>query len=134
MNNFANSLPLRLLKNSGINKSFNASKQNLKAIEENLNISRSKILPSVELSPPSSIESTNQTDQSGASTSDTNLDTETNSISVEQKIFQGFKGINQLKSNLEISKANYELKQKSKKPLLILLSHFNLIFTLKIKF
>ncbi len=128
----ANELTFKIIEKSlGINKSFNASKQNLKAIEENLNISRSEFLPSVELSTSlSSNESTNQTDQSGASTSDTNLDTETNSISVEQKIFQGFKGINQLKkSNLEISKANYELKQKEQETIINIVESFsNLIF------
>ena len=89
----ANELTFKIIEKSlGINKSFNASKENLKAIEENLNISRSEFLPSVELSTSlSSNESTNQTDQSGASTSDTNLDTETNSISVEQKFFKGSK-------------------------------------------
>jgi len=129
---YANELTFKIIEKSlGINKSFNASKQNLKAIEENLNISRSEFLPSVELSTSlSSNESTNQTDQSGASTSDTNLDTETNSISVEQKIFQGFKGINQLKkSNLEISKANYELKQKEQETIINIVESFsNLIF------
>ena len=128
----ANELTFKIIEKSlGINKSFNASKENLKAIEENLNISRSEFLPSVELSTSlSSNESTNQTDQSGASTSDTNLDTETNSISVEQKIFQGFKGINQLKkSNLEISKANYELKQKEQETIINIVESFsNLIF------
>ena len=127
-----NELTFKIIEKSlGINKSFNASKENLKAIEENLNISRSEFLPSVELSTSlSSNESTNQTDQSGVSTSDTNLDTETNSISVEQKIFQGFKGINQLKkSNLEISKANYELKQKEQETIINIVESFsNLIF------
>ena len=43
---------------------------------------------------------------------DSNLDTETKSITVDQKLFQGFKGYNSLKkSELEVKQADFKLKQ-----------------------
>ena len=61
-------------------------------------------MPSISLSGnQSSSQSTNKTNQSGQSLSDTNLDTETKTISIDQKVFQGFKGYNSLKkSELEV--------------------------------
>ena len=82
------------------NLKLNAERKNQKSIEQNLNISRSEFLPSISLSGnQSSSQSTNRSNQSGVSLSDTNLDTETKSISVDQKIFQGFKGYNSLKKS-----------------------------------
>ena len=44
--------------------------------------------------------------------SDSNLDTETKTISVDQKLFQGFKGFNSFKkSELEVRKANVRLRK-----------------------
>tara|TARA_B100000401_G_C52204802_1_gene438645 strand:+ start:133 stop:486 length:354 start_codon:yes stop_codon:yes gene_type:complete len=82
------------------NLKLNAERKNKKSIEQNVNISRSEFLPSISLSGnQSSSQSTNRTDQSGSNLSDTSVDTETTTISVDQKIFQGFKGFNSLKKS-----------------------------------
>ena len=79
------------------NLKLNAERKNQKSIKENINISRSEFLPSISLSgDQSSSQSTNRTNQSGSSFTDTNLDTETKKVSIDQKIFQGFKGYNSL--------------------------------------
>ena len=82
------------------NLKLNAERKNQKSIKENINISRSEFLPSISLSgDQSSSQSTNRTNKSGSRLSDTNLDTETTTVSIDQKIFQGFKGYNSLKKS-----------------------------------
>jgi peroxiredoxin family protein len=50
------------------------------------------------------------------SLADSNSDSESKKISVEQKIFQGFKGLNTFKkSELETQKANLNLKKLNNK-------------------
>ena len=95
------------------NLRLNAERKNKLSIKENLGISRSEFLPSVSISSDqSSSQSTNRTDKSGSSLSDSNLDTETKKISIDQKLFQGFKGYNSLKkSELEFKQADFKLKQ-----------------------
>ena len=94
------------------NPKLKAERENLKAIEENINISKSEFLPNITVSGTlDSSQSINRTDQSGSSLSDTNNDTSTQSVSVDQKIFQGFEGYNSFqKSKLEVDQANYKLK------------------------
>ena len=96
------------------NPKLNAERQKLKSVKEKINISISEFLPSVTLSGDiSSTQSTNRTNQLGENLPDSNTDTETKKFSVEQKIFQGFSGLNSLKkSRLEFEKSNFELKQK----------------------
>ena len=116
------------------NLKLNAERKNQRSIKENINISRSEFLPSISLSgDQSSSQSTNRTNQSGSSLSDTNLDTETKTISVDQKIFQGFKGYNSLKkSELEVKKADFKLKQTEQLTILDSASaFFDLIFKTK---
>ena len=116
------------------NLKLNAERKNQKSIEQNLNISRSEFLPSISLSGnQSSSQSTNRSNQSGVSLSDTNLDTETKSISVDQKIFQGFKGYNSLKkSELEVKRANTELRKTEQQTILDTVSaYFDFIFKIK---
>ena len=95
------------------NLKLNAERKNQKSIKQNINISRSEFLPSISLSgDQSTSQSTNRTNQSGSILSDTNLDTETTTVSIDQKIFQGFKGYNSLKkSELEVKQADLKLKQ-----------------------
>ena len=102
------------------NLQLNAERKNLEAIKQNKNISRSEFLPSVTLSgDQTSTTSTNRTNQSGASLSDTNSDSENKTISVEQKLFSGFKGINTFKkSDLEIQVANLNLKETEQQTIL----------------
>ena len=77
---------------------LNAERKNQKSIKENVNISRSEFLPSISLSgDQSSSQSTSKTNSSGSNLPDSNLDTETTTVSIDQKIFQGFKGYNLLK-------------------------------------
>tara|TARA_B100000965_G_scaffold405274_1_gene438666 strand:- start:803 stop:2140 length:1338 start_codon:yes stop_codon:yes gene_type:complete len=94
------------------NPKLKAERESLKATKENINISRSEFLPSVTVSGTlESAQSTERTDQSGSSLSDSSNDTSTQSVSVDQKIFQGFEGYNSLKkSKLEVEQANQKLK------------------------
>ena len=94
------------------NLRLNAERISLKASKENLNISRSEFLPSVSLSgSTSSTQSTNKVSQSGSSLPDSSSDTETTTLSVDQKIFQGFQGYNSVKkSKLELERKNFELR------------------------
>ena len=94
------------------NPKLKAERENLKATKENINISKSEFLPSVTItgSIDSSI-SSGRSNQEGTNLPDTNSDTETKTLSVDQKIFQGFEGYNTLKkSKLEVQQANYKLK------------------------
>ena len=85
-----------------------------------MNISRSEYLPSLTITgTQSSTESFNRTDNSGSKLNDINLNTETKSISIDQKIFQGFIGYNNLKkSQIEVEKASFELKKAEQEILL----------------
>ena len=94
------------------NPKLNAERNNFKAMKENINISRSEFLPSLTISgSQTSTETFNRTNRSGQNLSDTNINTETKSFSVDQKIFQGFQGYNSLKkSQLELEKAKFQLQ------------------------
>ena len=116
------------------NLKLNAERKNQKSIKQNINISRSEFLPSISLSgDQSSSQSTSKTDHSGSSLSDSNLDTETTTVSIDQKIFQGFKGYNSLKkSELEVKQADFKLKQTEEQTILDTISaYFDFIFKTK---
>jgi len=116
------------------NLKLNAERKNQKSIKQNINISRSEFLPSISLSGnQSSSQSTNKTNSSGSTLADSNLDTETKTISIDQKIFQGFKGYNSLKkSELEVQQANFKLKQTEQQTILDTVSaYFDFIFKTK---
>ena len=118
------------------NLQLNAERKNLESSKQSKNISRSEFLPSITLSgDQTSISSTNQTNQSGANLADSNSDSESTKISVEQKIFSGFKGLNTFKkSELEVKKANLLLKQVEHQTILDTTSaYFDLIFKSKNK-
>ena len=114
------------------NLELNAERKNKKSIKQNINISKSEFLPSLSVSgSQTSSQSTNRIDQSGANLSDTSRDTETTTISVDQKIFQGFKAYNDLKkSELEFKQADYKLLQAEKKTILDIAIHADLPFRL----
>ncbi len=99
------------------NLQLNAERKNFESAKQSKNISRSEFLPSITLSgDQTSTTSTNRTNQSGASLADSNSDSDSKKISVEQKIFSGFKGLNTFKkSELETQKANLSLKKLSNK-------------------
>ena len=116
------------------NLQLNAERKNYESAKQSKNISRSEFLPSITLSgDQKSITSTNRTNQSGVSLSDSNLDSESKKISVEQKIFSGFKGLNTFKkSELETQKANLSLKKVEQQTILdTTFAYFDLIFKSK---
>ena len=116
------------------NLELNAERKNQKSTKENINISRSEFLPNLSVSgSQTSLESSNKTDPSGAKISDSNLNRETTTISVDQKIFQGFKGYNSLKkSELEFKQADYKLKQTEQQTILdTTAAYFDFIFKTK---
>ncbi len=118
------------------NPKINAERENLKAVKENQNISRSEFLPSLTLSGSQiSTETSNITDQSGTRSGNTKRNTETKKISVDQKIFQGFQGFNNLKkSRLEFEKAKNEFRQVEQETILNSVSaYYDLIFKSKSK-
>jgi len=118
------------------NLQLNAERKNFESAKQNKNISRSEFLPSIILSgDQTSTTSSNRTDQSGSSLADTNSDSENMKISVEQKIFSGFKGLNTFKkTELELQKANLELEKVEQKTILDTASaYFDLIFKFKNK-
>ena len=116
------------------NLQLNAERKNFESAKQDKNISRSEFLPSITLSEDqTSTTSTNRTNQSGASLADSNSDTESKKISVEQKIFSGFKGLNTFKkTELETQKANLSLKKVEQQTILdTTFAYFDLIFKSK---
>ena len=116
------------------NLQLNAERKNFESIKQSKNISRSEFLPSITLSgDQSSITSTNRTNQDGTGLADSNLDTESTKISVEQKIFSGFKGLNTFKkTELETQKASLSLRKAEQQTILDTTSaYFDLIFKSK---
>ena len=116
------------------NLQLNAERRNFESVKQSKNISRSEFLPSITLSgDQTSTTSTNRTNQSGVNLPDSNTDSETKKISVEQKIFSGFKGLNTFKkSELETQKANLVLKKVEHQTILdATLAYFDLIFKSK---
>ena len=116
------------------NLQLNAERKKLESAKQSKNISRSKFLPSVTISgDQTSSTSSNRTNQSGSSLADTNLDSESKKIAIEQKIFSGFKGLNTFKkSDLETQRANLELKEKEQKTILdTAFAYYDLIYKTK---
>ena len=116
------------------NLQLNAERKNFESARQSKNISRSEFLPSITLSgDQTSTTSTNRTNQSGTTLNDSNLDSESKKISIDQKIFSGFKGLNTFKkSELETQKANLSLKKVEQKTILDAASgYFDLIFKSK---
>tara|TARA_B100000902_G_scaffold208820_1_gene198781 strand:+ start:327 stop:1616 length:1290 start_codon:yes stop_codon:yes gene_type:complete len=116
------------------NLQLNAERKNFESAKQSKNISRSEFLPSITISgDQTSTTSSNRTNQSGASLADSNSDSESKTISVEQKIFSGFKGLNTFKkSELEVKKANLLLKKVELQTILDTTSaYFDLIFKSK---
>ena len=116
------------------NLQLTAERKNFKSAKQSKNISRSEFLPTITLSgDQTSTTSTNRKNKSGASLRDSNLDSESKTLSVEQKIFSGFKGLNTFKkTDLETKKASLELKQVEQQTILDTAStYFDLIFKFK---
>ena len=113
------------------NFQLNAERKSLESAKQSKNISRSEFLPSVTISKnQTSSTSSNRKNQSGTNLADSNLDSESNTFSVEQRIFSGFKGLHTFKkTELETQKANLSFKQVKQKTILDTTSaYFDLIF------
>ena len=107
-NVFATTLSQALLQAYNENPELNAERENIKVSEEDVKISRSQFLPSVILSGSKSQENTEKlTDRSGANSTFTDVDPKTQSIDIEQKIFQGFAGL----ASMEKSKIGLNLAE-----------------------
>ena len=116
------------------NLKLSAERKNLEAAKQEKNISRSEFLPNVTISgDQTSTTSTNRINQSGSTLSDTNLDSESKSISLEQTIFSGFKGLNTFKkSELETQRATLKFKSAEQQTILdTAIAYFDLIFKIK---
>jgi outer membrane protein len=91
------------------NPELNAERQNIKVSKEDLNISRSKFFPSVTLSSSNSQENTDKlTNRTGTNVATNDVDPKTQSVTIEQTLFQGFSGIAGLEKNkigLDLAKA-----------------------------
>jgi len=110
-NTFATTLSEALLQAYINNPELNAERENIKVSKEDLNISRSKFLPTVTVSSSRSKENTEKlTNRSGANSSFTDVDPKTQSLIIEQKLFQGFSGIAEMqKSKIGLSLADAKL-------------------------
>ena len=99
---------------------LNAERKNLESAKQSKNISRSEFLPSITISGnQTSTTSTNKTDKNGSSLPDSSTNSENKKISIEQKIFSGFKGFNTFKkTELETKKANLELRKVEQQTIL----------------
>ena len=70
------------------NLQLNAERKNLESTKQSKNISRSEFLPSITISgDQTSTTSTNQVNKSGTNLADSNLDSESKTITLEQKFF-----------------------------------------------
>ena len=110
-NVFAVTLSQALLQAYNENLELNAERQNIEVSKEDVKISRSQFLPSVTLKGSKSQEKTEKlTDRSGASSAIIDVDPETQSIDIEQKLFQGFAGLASIeKSKIGINLADAKL-------------------------
>ena len=118
------------------NPKLNAERKNFSAIKENVNISRSEFLPSVSLSSErSGVENSNTSNQSGVAQDKTTLDKKKKTISVDQKIFDGFQNLNNFKkSKLELEKARINLKEVEQKIMLdSAYAYYDLVYKTKNK-
>ena len=98
------------------NPELNAERENLNVSEEDFKISKSEFLPSVTISGSKSSEDTSKnTDRSGANSAATDVNPVTQSVLIEQKLFQGFAGIAGYEKNkigLSLSQAKFLKKEQ----------------------
>ena len=111
---FAISLSEALLQAYINNPELNAERENIQISKEDLNISKGEFLPTVTLSGSKSQENTKKlTDRSGTNSTITDVDPESQSIAIEQKIFQGFAGLAGMeKSKIGLNLADAKLLKK----------------------
>ena len=116
------------------NPVLNASRENYKAVKENINIARSEFLPSVSiLGSQTSQQNSNRTNQAGVTLPDSSNTSEIQSVSIDQKIFRGFQGYNSIKkSKLESDQAALNLKNTEQQILLkSATAYYDLVYKIK---
>ena len=104
----AESFSIALSKAYKNNSELNAERENIKASEEDLNISKADYMPSLSLSGSKSLEETNKlTNQSGGDATISDSDPFTTSIKLEQTLLDFGRDLNYEKNliGLELSKA-----------------------------
>ena len=97
------------------NKQLNAERENIKASEEDINISKAQYMPSISLSGSKSLEETNKlTNYSGGNAPVTDSDPLTTIIKLEQTLLDHERDINYDKNliGLELSKAKLFKKEQ----------------------
>ena len=102
------------------NPEINAERENILISKEDVKISRSEFLPSVTITGSKSEQTTDKlTDRSGNNTTITDVDTETQKITIEQTLFQGLGGKADLdKSKIGINLAEANLLKKEQEIIL----------------
>ena len=97
------------------NTQLNAERENIKASEEDINISRADYMPSLSLTGSKSFENTNKlTNQSGGNASITDVDPLTTSIKLEQSLLDYGRDISHQKNivGLELARAKLSKKEQ----------------------
>ena len=98
------------------NLELNAERENLNVSKEDFKISKSEFLPSLTISGSKSSEDTSKnTDRSGANSAATDINPKTQSVLIEQKLFQGFAGIAGYEKNkigLNLAQAKFLKKEQ----------------------
>ena len=97
------------------NTQLNAERENIKASEEDINISRGDYMPSLSLTGSKSFENTNKlTNQSGGNASITDVDPLTTSIKLEQSLLDYGRDISHQKNivGLELARAKLSKKEQ----------------------
>ena len=110
-NVFAVTLSQALLQAYKENPELNAERENIEVSKEDVKISISQFLPTITLTGTKSQENTKKlTNRSGANSVITEVDPKTQSINIEQKIFQGFAGLADMeKSKIGLNLADAKL-------------------------
>jgi outer membrane protein len=110
-NVFAVTLSEALLQAYNENPELNAERENIKVSKEDVKISRSQFFPILTLSGSKSQENTKKlTNRNGINSAITDVDPKTQSINIEQKLFQGFAGIASIeKSKIGLNLADVKL-------------------------
>ena len=111
---FAVTLSEALLQAYKNNPELNAERENIGVSKQDLKISNSEFLPTLTISGTKSQENTNKlTNQAGNDVSTTDTDPVTQTLKIEQNIYQGFGGIaKREKSKINLDMAQAKLKKK----------------------
>ena len=135
-NSLAANLSQALLEAYTNNAELNAERENINVSKKNLDISKSEFLPTITLKGSKSSEDTSKlTNQDGTGATVTDVNPETRSLKIEQKIFQGFGGVADYEKNkIGLVLADAKLLQTEQKILLKAVEAFSGLIFAKEKF